>query len=126
MTTTLTNPTDDQLNCAFAEKVAGWTQDKEEYWHDAEGSGVNEDGFYLVPSFTTSADAVLPWLEKWTQDHPGDEWHVGQRKGMWAIDVHQPKGFIDQYNSRDKSLAKAAVIALLRAHGVVVEFTTPV
>lgn len=43
----LTNPTDDELNAAFAEKVAGWDHFPAGY-----------------PRWTHSADAVLPWLEK--------------------------------------------------------------
>lgn len=109
---TLTNPTDNQLNAAFAEKVAGWTlcwdEDSggnryEEWWNGLEGP--------LDPIFTTSADAVLPWLGKMdaivTRSLSENDWRVVVPDG--------------RCNS-GPSFPRACVIALLRAHGVEVEF----
>lgn len=127
----LLNPSDAELNAAFAEKVAGWRKQFNDGWlGEAVGEGRNphmdwfspEDGFKYshhelqLPPFTASADAVLPWLEK---------------LGFWACQYSEGLVVISDdhmdCNSENMSSAetfpKAAVIALLRAHGVEVEFT---
>lgn len=107
----LVDLTDDQLNAAFAEHVAGWR-----LWagcHDQWNDGTKDVG---KARFTTSADAVLPWLEKhrfrvsapWV---PGDE---------WSVVVVCEDG---EVRADSASLSRASVMALLRAHGVEVEFT---
>lgn len=148
----LVNPTDDQLNAAFAEKVAGWRCYKEkrggyelcislapgdgepwQHWdpkeravREARYTPVScfeaiEIGFFGrgLPQFTRSADAVLPWLEK------SGAWSAyRERDGAYEIelhDKHMPSG--GNYFAFDKSFSRAAVIALLRAHGVEVTFT---
>lgn len=129
----LTNPTDDELNRAFAEYVAGWVRVPQEstegciawtnpnnpyaqnrVWFDGRQYSCHgaHDGW---PSFCTSADAVLPWLEKEgcalnVYSHPG--------KGYYTIVLCAPTGDI---KSSGKTFARSAVIALLRAHGVEVE-----
>lgn len=124
----LIDPTDDELNAAFAEKVAGWFKCERlgrEVYYDPEGGHVLP---HELPRFTQSFDTVLPWLEKW-RDRPYlyrmlqiDATHDG-----WEVKMAQPDRDKDgqQWFWRIKapSLPRAAAIALLRAHGVEVEFT---
>lgn len=124
----LVNPTDEQLNAAFAEKVAGWTRyeplkgEKRTVicrlcgpergqtmlvWKDGSPGG-------CYPNWAKSADAVLPWLEKC------GHWQAHSSSKGIHIFVEYP----DRHNrSDDQSFPRAAVIALLRANGVEVEFT---
>lgn len=136
----LTNPTDDELNAAFAEKVAGWIAPTSEspytesssvgcpqvnldfYWKD--NRGLCCDG----PRFTTSADAVLPWLEKWHDaDAQNRDVRICRRlAGDWLVTLRTRTNpweqWVDQWEE-DGDFPRAAVIALLRANGVEVEFT---
>lgn len=131
----LINPTDDELNAAFAEKVAGWqpTEDQierasiiDEAWY---GDATREQAVQSAirafrPHFTRSMDAVLPWLEK-----SGYYVSLCYWNGPWA----EPPGWClslwenDENGQqvgdyvRDKSLPRACVIALLRVHGVDIE-----
>lgn len=111
----LTNPTDDQLNAAFAEHVAGW------HAEDAEsGYRPGEDNSAWAPRFTHSADAVLPWLEK----SPFDVVQTYSNTCcMWTVRLlgrfTSNKEFVGQ---SEDGPAKAGVIALLRAHGVEIIF----
>ncbi len=107
-----TNPSDRDLDVSFATIVAGYTM----HLHLGAEWRVKE-----IPHFTTSFDAVLPWLEKHTwrgcsyRSPEGDHFSATVNvvgKGLKLIEVQS-----------GKSLAHAAVIALLRAHGVQVEFT---
>lgn len=120
----LVNPTNEQLNAAFAEKVVGWVWIplaegapywEGNYWMDREG--VMHDPKASDCLFTTSADAVLPWLEK------TDDPDAAYRDGLWSVAF-----YVDKENNwvkgEDKSLPRAAAIALLRAHGVEVEYAT--
>lgn len=118
----LIDPTDDQLNVAFAEYVCGWirrdmgkigTHKKPDAFHSARGWECNE----INPTqFTTSSDAVLPWLEKcYCQIGFGPAWRVTIEGGR--------TNKINAATHLDDSLPRAAAIALLRAHGVEVEFT---
>jgi len=117
----LLNPTDDELNAAFAERVAGWTCRTVD---DLSGERTYQrpDGANIVMErvFTQSADAVLPWLEKrfrWECDFTGTGYQV------WVSEMPPgPRKMADCVGS-DKTFPRAAVIALLRAHGVEVEFT---
>jgi len=123
----LVNPTDDELNAAFAVSVCGRTHvpaltDPEnphygyrEHWEKA-GEELwfrdNQDRGTQMPNFVASADAVLPWLEKSVTAvrrslETGKQWEVM----AWGDDM------VTQYWF-DDSLPRAAVIALLRAHGV--------
>jgi len=105
----LVNPTDRDLNWTFLKVICKKSM-----------SMVLD-----VPPFTESADLVLPWLEKlgayvslryWNgewADPPG--WYLS----LWENDENGPQ--IGEYVG-DMSFARAAVIALLRAHGVEIEF----
>jgi len=114
----LVNPTDDQLNAAFAEKVAGWKRltvkdpSKDPEW---ETGGYGGHGYaFRVPRFTTSADAVLPYIK------------THNEKEKWATEIFVGAGKVSVYfksaNAEADTLPKAAVIALLRAHGVEITY----
>lgn len=133
------NPSDIQLNEAFAEKIAGWMywQSKHGHFHiiapdggelepaygwpefdSSTGTKIERkwtDGLEL-PDYVGSADAVLPWLEKagngmvrFCPDVSG-----GSR---WIVNIGDAHGACD-------SFAKASTIALLRSHGVEIEFAS--
>lgn len=132
----LTNPTDDQLNAAFLTEICGGKiVDREpEMTNKPEPTGRWLDGKFYVASwsraapnvkmwhdwdrssFATSADATLPWLEKARklQGIPVSITLTGAM--LWGV-------WIGGAYTWDKSFPRAAVIALLRAHGVEVEFT---
>lgn len=116
---TLTNPTDQQLSEAVAVHVAGWTfytPPSKFRWDDASGCPTTEE-----PQFATSADAVLPMLEKagWSREDTGLVW----------VSVFNGRGEVGAGGGYDNSplpswpFPKCACIALLRAHGVQVVFT---
>jgi len=118
----LINPTDDELNFFFATKVAKWTKeflpskpDRIIYgWKTEEGFPVGNQ-----PYFTDSVDSVLPWLEKWgSADFQSARCLLCEGSG-WLVDLLGDEAFFHT----DKSLPRAAVIALLRAHGLEIEFT---
>lgn len=110
----LTNPTDEELNVAFATEVAGWKSTPihmprkagDVWWHDS-GGNLTEGA-----NFTRSADLVLPWLEK------REEAGFHYLKGHWYVHLYAE----DKSCANSPRLALAAVIVLLRAHGVEVEF----
>jgi len=129
MSTILDNPTDDQLNAAFAEHVAGWKP-----MGCVALVGPGDPFLYEVPgerqwrnkeAWTRSMDAVLPWLEKHKSlsvcrvtrlISPG----VFDDQGPLYWGVH-----LGDWKNRAEAgtPSKAAVIALLRANGVTVNFT---
>lgn len=130
MSMTLVNPTDDELNRAFAERVAGIVD-----IHTVTGRGmvycVRTDRGpeeRTVPNYCRSADAVLPWLEK-------NGWKgTSNRAGstcMATVSVVIPEATKEPFEvvaqqdwtHTQTPFPRAAVIALLRAHGVEVEIT---
>lgn len=125
----LTNPTDDQLNAAFAEKVAGWI-------NQGKAKGVPAlNNRWVLPDrslvegplqFMRSADAVLPWLSKqilWDAQDCAAQSQLNFR--CWIRILTKAAGERSEYaEAREATFPRAAVIALLRAHGVEVEFTT--
>lgn len=104
----LINPTDDELNAAFAVAVAGYVQ--------------REGGWEIPPmraiwteplDFTRSMDAVLPLMEKagaWAAD-----WCpiISNREAAYKVWLR--KSGIEAVGP---TLPRACVIALLRANGV--------
>lgn len=135
----LINPTDDELSSTFAVAIAGWLVSNGgpvgvgPYTWYAEEDGVTVER--PKPNFARSADAVLPWLEKryieteiksWW-DSPAQHYNESSRQGhrvfepngVWTIRIPGSNAMAE-----DKSFAKAACIALLRAHGVEIEFTS--
>lgn len=117
-TMTLTNPTDDELNAAFAEKVVK-PNPIGKMWGDE----------YIRPDFINSFDALLPWLEMKEvveviynhNPYIGTKGYSVQVSDAFTEDNKEPAGRSGWVNCR--SLPRAACIALLRAHGVVVEVT---
>lgn len=93
--------------------VEGWTL-RGRTWHNPNGTPI---GF--VPSFSTSADAVLPLLEKSEKDII-----VVWSGGTWSVEINEDRDVgTENYNVvtlgsyDDPSFAQAACIALLRANG---------
>jgi hypothetical protein len=116
------NPTDDHLNAAFAEKVAGWFRCErmgKQVLYDPEGGHVLIGDTHCMPKFTESMDAVLPWLEKFNGHTNGPE--INFQSGQWEVILN---GCTTRDRATCASLPRAAVIALLRAHGVEVEVAT--
>lgn len=87
----LVNPTDDQLREAFAVNIAGWL----------------EPGAWKHGKWLESADAVLPWLEEYSWRTNVSDNGVVILLDIWSSVV---------VGSGD-TFTRAAVIALLRAHG---------
>lgn len=139
----LTNPTDDELGAAFITEVCGGRiVDKEPAMEAREPvlTGRWLDGKLYVASwsraapnvkmwhdwdkarFTRSFDAVLPWMHcQWSCNitHQWTVLFVG-----WTVRLMTPKDVNKQLTmAQDESLPRAAVIALLRAHGVEIIFT---
>lgn len=134
----LTNPTDDELSAAVTEHVAGWKLHRDGYWlapGETPKSPMRDETNFRPP-YATSADAVLPLLEKcdaWSrgtvggavtvykrvlspvkkpsEDIPDSEWMILKPIGHYWNCQH-PKPF-----------PYSACIALLRANGV--EVITP-
>lgn len=125
---TLVNPTNDQISAAVAEFVAGWKRTPEEaksVWCTGKrGPGRTMFRNKCSP-FATSADAVLPLLEKYGA--------IASRLPLvWSITLAEKTPDDGQiYSVKVLARAKAttfplaACIALLRAHGVDVTFTNP-
>lgn len=111
----LINPTDDELNANFAVWVAGWRNDPDEGWRNEHGVPITA---VYYRDFTSSMDAVLPWLER-------TDWYAENlshgRFGTVLVEINQPEKAI---TAEASSLPRACVIALLRANGVEVTFTT--
>src|SRR6478736_1710708 len=139
----LINPTDRDLNAAFAEKVAGWRRDGPQRGEkktvvcrlcDTEYDALRpQRGQIMVvwanggiggtfPAWATSFDAVLPWIEK--QPYPA----IGRiANGDWKVKLYlnvDSGGDEREVIGISALLPRACVIALLRAHGVEIEFTT--
>lgn len=118
----LIDPTDDELNAAFAEKVAGWKRLDCCLWDVGYDIGnpwcrKRSDGVWISnhAKWTRSADAVLPWLEK-------RGYSIIYRGGMYDVRVYDDDGDNEAGRAYENCLPRAAVIALLRAHGIEVEF----
>ncbi len=123
---TLTNPTEDEINAAVAEYVAGWKcemingawsgdpDSSAPVWTSPSGQVSTA---YFIPAFTRSADAVLPLLEKW----PGEWTKTGR---MWIeLSTYNDEDGPGTVEATADTFPLAACIALLRANGITVEFT---
>lgn len=100
----LVNPTDDQLNNAFAQNVAMWSPND----HDEP-----------MPDWCKSADAVMVWLERSPFDF---QINYYQTSSLWTVGLTGRFTSSRQFSGKsDEGMPRAAVIALLRAHGVEVE-----
>lgn len=111
----------DALDAAFAEKVAGWylsrngeSLDYVCYRSEADYFAQPLSGTWPLPKFTRSADAVLPWLERGLAEarHTHDDRWSGRKWTVYVLNGYSSGSGISH------SFPHAAVIALLRAHGV--------
>lgn len=103
--------TDSELNELFAVEVAGLKK---------HGEGVDGRGWYHSPppmraispvgAFTTDANAVLPWLEKELSFNI-DRTHLADDDQLYRVSLRKNRDGI----GLGPTLARAAVIALLRA-----------
>lgn len=130
---TLTNPTADELSAAVAERVAGWTYETfphgacphVKHWKNEAGETVS---IHMDGRFATSADAVLPLLERdgWDWEHRFSTNWAKERKTLESVTIWGPrKDFIARhdYVKGECAFPFAACVALLRANGVEVVFT---
>lgn len=140
----LIDPTLDELDAVFAEKVAGWVLWPRIYhnqqWHDIptwvekryiQKEGHAPPGWMLGcghPRFTRSFDAVLPWLEKWP--HAANIYYNDPTFGItyrWRVILWEPHVDTDSFSGVGSAeggvLPYVIVLALLRAHGVEITFT---
>jgi hypothetical protein len=115
----LTNPTDRQLDAAFAEHVAKQMPTGSPGYFTLPGVR----GFWPAEKYTQSADAVFPWLDK-------GYWHVDSGEGECIVAVRDAakKAFPEWWSDADgyqrsAGFPRAAVLALLESKGVEVEFT---
>ena len=118
--TTITNPTDDELNKLFALHICNWTPRPHPAfpngpiisWRD--GDGVMKE-VHSKLRFTESIDAVLPWLMQ------QNEFRVygGQYCTAHCVVVTQFDRIFEQVAD---TTPKACVLALLKAHGVEVVY----
>lgn len=116
---TLTNPTNAELNAAFATEVARITDITDKCpWEKClmpvgQLFGRRDDLWVIVPNFCSDANAVLVWLEKFDGHTNGPD--ISFQCGQWEV-------VLNGCTTRDRAVCsafpKAAVIALLRAHGV--------
>lgn len=127
----LINPTDDELNAAFLEHVTNQVVCHEGAWSSfiaGAGSMIksrecsHDNCLPFVPSFTTSADAVLPFVQNHYCEIKYWTGAAGERP-CWRIGIEGEPTTRCGGQGDGLSFAKAAVIALLRAHGVEVEFS---
>jgi hypothetical protein len=109
--TTLTNPTDAELNDCFAKHVC-WLELHSVDDFSGERSYRRLDGHVMVMEhggFLKSMDAVLPWLNKTSCE-------FGNAGPGWRAEVVTREGGYGTSLSED--LPSACVLALLKAHGV--------
>lgn len=132
---TLTNPSDAELDAAFAERVAGWVPHRQmildKHFVTRWAPPGTPEAFNLLaldtspPAFTDSMDAVLPYLERlgWrgTSNRAGSTCAA-----TIEVNSHEADGSTHIAQADDtrfaNPLAAACVLALLRAHGVEVVF----
>ena len=114
----LTNPTNEQINAAVAEYVAGWKKIPEATNIAFEVPETGARG--TPPDFATSADALLPLLEKLIRF---DVYATGNASASQGCRVYVWDHDDNEHRGVAQALPLAACIALLRAHGVEVEFT---
>lgn len=98
---------DAQLSEVFAVEVAGWTFREEHHWCFAKGNDYARKGDLV---FSTSADAVLPYLSA----HCVTWRCMGYPDGSHGF-ILWPTSTSRDFQSSAPTFARAACIALLRA-----------
>lgn len=108
---------DSELSRLVAEKVAGMYPPKDDrsFWMAANG----EIQLRGLPPFATSADAVLPLLERcsqWNNEFVGYDSDVNERHycRVWVLNGNG----VDMLLAKAPTFARAACLALLKAAGV--------
>lgn len=125
----LLNPTDDELNAAVTKYIVKsvpcdqWKL----FMHDSMIQGdcghANCHPTQMQINYCKYADAILPWLEKWPLTNAQLVPSAGVK---WYVDITLKAGMAEKTEyarGRGETLAKACVLALLRANGVEIEFT---
>ncbi len=125
----LLDPSEGELEKAFSEAVSGWKPGRQDadyvrVWAEVFGEDLPAD--CLRPRYCSSFDLVLPFLEAWHTK--GNYLEIARGKSMlaglcWQIRFIDNSSNVCHYD-RSESLAKAAVIALLRAAGYTIEFSS--
>lgn len=120
-----TGCTDEELSAAVAQHVAGLTPDHFKFNYDGETTDHccwRRDGKTIgsgaCPPFATSADCVLPLLEKhhpWRADCGGE---YGYRLSISALNAEHVGTYSVAWGS---TFARAACFCILRAAGVTIE-----
>ncbi len=116
------NCTDAELSAAVAEYVAGWPRVEIDERGKVFGFRRKIDSFpSLVPPFATSADAVLPLLEKagCVREIINSDTGLGTFSG-WRVEIFVREG-PERHVANDQSLPRAICFALLKANGWTVE-----
>lgn len=116
----LTNPTDGELNAAFAEKVVGMQPGE---WLSIAQQPHEVRRNYIGPGYNycRSMDAVLPWLKECPYQV---EMLYCQTTCSWHCALTGRFLSKREYRSGPQETApRACVIALLRAHGMEVEIS---
>jgi hypothetical protein len=108
----LNSLTDAELNEVFAVEVAGWTIPSgcTNYRINPDGRKVffnPMEGDDPVPPFSTSADAVMKYINKFEWDACG-----GNSDGLFRVAIYRGE---EMFTAMDFSFARAACIALIEA-----------
>lgn len=110
MSDDLDSLTGEKLSEVFAEKVAGWTNIGDCSCGDHKrGTPPKGGSARHVPNFATSADALLPYLQKCEDIDARFCPQIGHR---WQVTVFRP-GVVA--NGSASEFARAAALALIRA-----------
>jgi hypothetical protein len=94
-------------------KVTEDVADKHVYPHDEPVSKHR----LPYPPFATSADAVLPWLEKCEHTFPCDEERisVSRYRATWGVAIAAPSWDDSPFSASAATFPRAACLALIRA-----------
>jgi len=107
MTDDLDTKTDAQLSEIFAVEIAGLVKSKTFTYEGEYSIWLDKKGHVDEPNFATSADAVLPWLEKERLAV------ISCNTKGWRVEiVRRSANVIFAYSDK---IARAACIALIRA-----------
>lgn len=120
--TSLENLTDAELTEVFAMTVAGWTYHEltgfvfvpcapgrgPVVWFNGKDSPCSK-----LPPYATSADLILPWLEKSSSEAS----HIHREKSgwIWEMKIWNENGSYFPIESQAPTFARAACLALIRA-----------